>query len=440
MKAFRRILAFLLFAFISASPSFAATWNGAGADNLASSPDNWTGSVLPLSGASILFDDTSSKDCTWDLIETYVALAIDGGYAGTVTIDSTGTLNLSGTYVPPATPSGLNATAISASKIDLSWNDNANTETGFKIERKTGITGTYSQIGTAGAEAAAYSDTDLSLLPGTTYYYRVRAYDIFADSSYSNEAEATTFAVAPSATTNAVSNNVGTSATLNATLSPGGSETSVHFEWGTTTSYGDTTPTQVIPAGTDDVAVSADITGLTANTPYHYRIVATNSVATTNGPDVPFTTPIIAPSATTDPASSNPGKTAILNASVNPNGAETSVYFQWGTDTSYGNTTPTQILPTGSASVPVAASISGLTLNTSYHYRVVATNSVGTTYGGDVPFTTSSDAAPSAVTNSASNKNGNSATLNGTVNPNGLETSVYFEWGLTTSYGNTTSA
>ncbi|MDA8241683.1 MAG: hypothetical protein M0Z67_15120 [Nitrospiraceae bacterium] len=440
MKPSLQVFIFLLLALISVSDVYSATWNGGAADNLASTPENWTGSVLPSPGDSIIFYGTSSKDCTWDLPETYTALAIGGGYAGTVTIDSTSTLTLSGSYVPPAAPSGLNAVAISSSSIDLSWTDNSSGEQGFEIERKTGLNGTYSQIGTVGAETTAYSDTDASLLPGTTYFYRVRAYDIFADSSYSNEANATTSAVAPSATTNTVSNNVGTSATLNATVNPGGAETSVHFEWGLTTSYGNITLTQVIPAGTADVAVSADIIGLTANTSYHYRIVATNSIATTNGSDVPFTTPIIAPSVTTNPVSSNTGNSATLNASVNPNGVETSVYFQWGTDLSYGNTTSVQVTPAGITVIPVTANISGLTLNTTYHYRVVATNSAGTTYGGNVPFTTPSNAPPCAMTNSATNKNGNSATLNGTVNPNGLEASVYFEWGLTTSYGNTTSA
>ncbi len=441
MRISLRVFVFLFLSFASASPVSSATWTGAGSDNLASTPENWTGSVLPSSGDAILLNATSSRDCTWNLNDAYVAFAIGVGYAGTVTIDSASTLSLSGTYVPPDAPSGLNATALSSSRIDLSWSDNSSGEQGFKIERKTGAEGTYTQIGTAGAETTAYSDTDAALLPGTTYYYRVKAYDLFADSACSNEANATTLALAPSATTNPVSNNLGTSATLNATVNPGGAETFVHFEWGLTTSYGNTTPTQVIPAGTDDVAVSAGITGITANTLYHYRIVATNSIATANGSDVPFTTPIIAPSATTNAVSNNTaGNSATLNATVNPNGAATSVYFQWGTDTSYGNDTTTQNIPAGVNNVAVTANIAGLTLNTTYHYRVVATNSAGTTYGGDVPFTTPSNAPPFAMTTSATNKNGNSATLNGTVNPNGLETSVYFEWGLTTSYGNTTAA
>jgi hypothetical protein len=436
MKNSLRIFLFFFVAFISISPAFSSTWTGSGIDNLASTVTNWTGNAMPLYGDAVIFDGTSGKDCTWDLENTFSSLAIDG-YTGTVTISAT--LTISSDFVPPEAPSGLSATAISSSRIDLSWADNANTESGFKIERKTGTNGAYSEIGTVGVNMTSYSDTDPSLSPATTYYYRVRAYNISGNSAYSDEASATTMAAAPSATTNPVSHNTGKTATLNATVNPNGLETSMHFEWGTTTSYGNTTSTQIIPAGTSAIAITADIVGLTVNTTYHYSIVAINAIGTTNGSDVPFTTPVIAPSATTNQASSVAGNSATLNGTVNPNGLQTSVYFEWGTDTSYGNTTTTQVLPAGVNDIAVTSNISGLTVNTTFHYRAVAVNSVGTTYGADVIFTTPSHAPPLALTEPATNKNGNSATMNATVNPNGLQTSVYFEWGLTTAYGNTTS-
>jgi subtilisin family serine protease len=82
----------------------------------------------------------------------------------------------------PAAPSGLAATAVSSSKIDLSWTDNSNGETGYKIERKIGASGTYSQVN--------YNDTGLS--GSKTYYYHVMAYNVTGDSAQSNEANATT--------------------------------------------------------------------------------------------------------------------------------------------------------------------------------------------------------------------------------------------------------
>ena len=90
----------------------------------------------------------------------------------------------------PIAPTGLTATAVSSSQINLSWADNSSNETGFYIERKTGATGTYAQIDSVSAGVTSYSSTGLT--SGTTYYYRVRAYNSSGNSGYSNEVNATT--------------------------------------------------------------------------------------------------------------------------------------------------------------------------------------------------------------------------------------------------------
>lgn len=89
---------------------------------------------------------------------------------------------------PPNSPSGLTGSTSSAGGIALSWIDNSFNETGFKVERKTGVSGIYGEIASVGANATTYSDTGLSA--GTTYYYRVRAYNTSGYSSYSNEVDA----------------------------------------------------------------------------------------------------------------------------------------------------------------------------------------------------------------------------------------------------------
>ena len=91
---------------------------------------------------------------------------------------------------PPAAPSALTATAVSSTRIDLSWIDKSGDEDQFRIERKTGAAGTYAQIATVGANTTGYSD--ITLVAGTTYYYRVRAWNASGDSAYSNEAWTTT--------------------------------------------------------------------------------------------------------------------------------------------------------------------------------------------------------------------------------------------------------
>ncbi len=88
--------------------------------------------------------------------------------------------------------SGLAATTVSASQIDLTWTDNSNIETGFRIERKTGVGGTYAEIGSIGLNVEAYSDTGLSA--STEYYYRVISFNGGGDLGQSNEASATTSA------------------------------------------------------------------------------------------------------------------------------------------------------------------------------------------------------------------------------------------------------
>jgi hypothetical protein len=85
----------------------------------------------------------------------------------------------------PATPSSLTATALSKTQINLSWSDNSNNETGFKIDRCRGSACTnFAQIYAAGANVNTYNDAGLSR--NTKYRYRVRAYNTAGNSGYSN--------------------------------------------------------------------------------------------------------------------------------------------------------------------------------------------------------------------------------------------------------------
>lgn len=92
-------------------------------------------------------------------------------------------------YTTPATPTNLSAEAVSSSQVDLTWTDNASVETAYRVERKTGSGGAWSQIASLGANATSYSNTGLQ--HGYTYYYRVRALNVNVYSGYSNEASAT---------------------------------------------------------------------------------------------------------------------------------------------------------------------------------------------------------------------------------------------------------
>jgi len=141
--------------------------------------------------------------------------------------------------------------------------------------------------------------------------------------------------------------------------------------------------------------VSANITGLLANRTYHFRIVAHNNGGTSFGADRTFTTltatgpPVVA----TNPAILVASFSATLNASLNPHGLTTTVQFQYGTTTNYGSTTPLQT-QTGNRYRNISANISGLMANTTFHFRIVATTTAGTRFGGDRTFTTLAPTGP----------------------------------------------
>ncbi len=241
-------------------------------------------------------------------------------------------------------------------------------------------------------------------------------------------------ASAPVAVTSAVTTFSDTSATVTGTVNPNGQATTWHFDYGTSTSYGSTTPATSAGSGTTGTGVSATISGLVPGTTYHYRLAATNASGTTNGADGVFTTsgsPV--PAAVTGSATNLSASSATLDGTVNPNGRATTWHFEYGASTSYGSNTPSQNAGSGTTPVNVSAPLSGLRTGVVYHFRLVATNSAGTGRGADHTFTLV--AAPSVTTGSASSVSATTANLNGSVVPNGQETSWHFEFGTSTSYG-----
>jgi hypothetical protein len=225
----------------------------------------------------------------------------------------------------------------------------------------------------------------------TGYYFRVRAYrGVNPCSVYSNTVQVTTLSPTgpPVVITNRATYIASYSARLQGTVDPHGLTTTVYFQYGTTLSYGLTTAIQSKTGNTYQNVV-ATIGGLTASTTYHFRIVATNSAGTRYGADRTFTTlaPTGPPAVITNLATLVASFSATLNGSVDAHGLTTNVHFQYGTTTSYGLTTANQS-KTGNTYQDVVANIGGLAASTTYHFRMVATNSAGTIYGGDRTFTT----------------------------------------------------
>ena len=122
------------------------------------------------------------------------------------------------------------------------------------------------------------------------------------------------------------------------------------------------------------------------------------------------------PKAAATTATSVTATGATLNGTVNANGSNTSYHFQWGTSTSYQHATASTPAGWGTTAFPFSHALTGLAPETTYHFRVVATNDAGNSSGADHTFTTAS-AVPSVTSISprgGPNAGGNTVTINGT--------------------------
>lgn len=140
------------------------------------------------------------------------------------------------------------------------------------------------------------------------------------------------------------------------------------------------------------------------------------------------------PAVRTGPATKITNTTAVLTATVNPNGERTSYAFSIGPTTAYGETTATRSAGAGAKPAAVTATVTGLTPGTVYHYRISALNRSGATSGADRTFTTTGHPPAGVVTGGALNVGPNSATVTGTINPEGAVTQWAVQYGLTAAY------
>jgi hypothetical protein len=223
-------------------------------------------------------------------------------------------------------------------------------------------------------------------------------------------------------------------------LAGGPSVTDCRIEWGfdaptVNTGYSYTTPCdQTAFASATDV--SAEFTGLFPETEYHYRVAAENANGTNKTDDMVFRTVAVL-GVQTDPATNLDRTSGELNGSLNPDGMNTSYFFEYGSTTQYNNRTPERNLGSagGQQSVPSEA-IDGLQAGRTYHFRLVAKNELGKTKGQDRTFLV--PANPSIAGVQATNVAEREADLNARINPLGFDTTYYFEYGPTLSYGNST--
>jgi len=234
-------------------------------------------------------------------------------------------------------------------------------------------------------------------------------------------------------------NITATNATLNGSANLSGFPTLAWFEWGGTTSYGNVTPPQALGSDTGNTNFSQPITGLLSAATYHFRAVGSNVLGIVTGADQSFVTSDLRPVMTTLLASNVVVETARLNGLLNPKGSPSTAWFQWGTTTNYGNATTVQGPGVGTNDLWYYQDLTSLQGATTYYFRAVGSNIYGVAFGTNQSFTTSPAQLPVVATLAATSVLGLSAKLNGSVNPTGTTTSVWFEWGKTTNYGNVTT-
>jgi hypothetical protein len=240
----------------------------------------------------------------------------------------------------------------------------------------------------AGTETVGISQTIHGLAPSTTYYYR-----LWATNPAGSSGEYKTFTTTdgkPKVSVQAPSGIKAGQATFNAKVLSNGYATHFHVEWGPTASYGNSTPVELVGGEPGETPVSQAIFGLKDQTTYHYRLLVDNAYGTDASTDQTFTTPLWRPAIGYQTPIGITAKEATLTAGINPDGLATGYRFEWGPTTSYGNSVPVPDKEIGSGESEVKASqaISGLKPATKYHFRTVATNAEGTTYGSDQTFTT----------------------------------------------------
>jgi hypothetical protein len=144
------------------------------------------------------------------------------------------------------------------------------------------------------------------------------------------------------------------------------------------------------------------------------------------------------PSATSGSVDQTTSTTTEVMGTVDPDGAATTYYFEYGTSPNYGQQTAPASAGSGFDDVAVSVQLSGLIPGATYHYRLVATSALGASYGQDSTFTT--NAPPVAMTGSPTTVSPSAESLSGMVDPNGVDTTYYFEWGTSAAFGNKTAA
>ena len=276
------------------------------------------------------------------------------------------------------------------------------------------------------------------LQPSLTYHFQLAAVNPEGAGDGGDQTFLTS-AVAPSVDGQSSSDVTQTGATLHAQINPNNQPTTYQFQYGTGINYTlGTVPASPVGVGSGfgDQPESATLAELQPNTLYHYRVIATNASGTREGVDHTLMTLPNPPAATTEGVSALGQSSATLNGTIDPQGAQTSYYFEYSGPGTFSMVSGEA--GAGSGATAATAPVNGLSPKTTYKYRLIATNAGGTTAGSYQTFTTAPPpplGPPAVATGGTSNLTPSSVTLSGTLDPNGGTTSYVFQYGMSAAYG-----
>jgi Tol biopolymer transport system component len=257
----------------------------------------------------------------------------------------------------------------------------------------------------------------------TTYHLRLHAEN--AGGSLNAEAPDTFTTLNPSSpvvTIDPVTTFGATTAKFSGHVTPGGTDPTFDTNWEfhctpdcPNVSIGSSPTANPIPADSASHVVSGEATGLEPNTEYQVELTATNGGGPSSAGPVAFKTTAVGPDAVTIPAFVLEGGTsALVGARVNPHNSATTWWIEYGLTESYGQSVPASedaAAGSGNQFNFLTQAISGLSLDTTYHFRVTAKNAMGEVHGEDRTFSTPLPAGPSAACPNEAFRTGPSANL-----------------------------
>lgn len=368
---------------------------------------------------------------------------------------------------PPNTPptmSGLlTVSAVSNTKARISpplmRAGSSNTTVIYEYGLTTSYGSTKAGPAIAFNQASAESVDLINLLPATTYHVRCKATN--AQGVAVSGDVAFTTADTPVVTTLTPTSVTDITAIFNGTVNPKGGTISVGYEWGESSTmlntlnlYGSDIARFQNVTGTSALPIPSPLlSNLKPSTTYYYRIRAWDILNTWNGALLSFTTPaastppslngILTVGSVTMRTAVATFKNALGNSAIFAGGKDAAVSVEYGTTTGYGSSVTLlnvgSSVSLGNSLTSAIGTMKNLQGGTLYHVRLKVSSLLATVYSGDVIFTTLTD--PIVVTGGVTAPGEFTATLSAdvTAGPGTQAASVYFDWGLTESYGSSSA-